>query len=39
MFDGVLLHPQYFAHLVNQLELAIGNHQFPASGWPPPGGH
>src|ERR1039458_2270120 len=37
MFDGVLLHPQYFARLVNQLELAIGNHQFLASAWLPPG--
>jgi hypothetical protein len=25
--DGVVLHPQHFAHLVHQLELGIGNHQ------------
>ncbi len=37
--DGVVLHPQHFAHLVYQLELGIGNHEFPAFGWPAPGGH
>src|SRR5208282_3835976 len=37
--DGVVLHPQHFAHLVYQLELGIGNHEFPTFGWPAPGGH
>ncbi len=37
--DGVVLHPQHLAHLVYQLELGIGNHEFPTFGWPAPGGH
>ena len=41
LFDSnrVVLHPQHFAHLAHQLELGIGNHQFPTFGWPAPRGH
>jgi hypothetical protein len=34
-----MLRPQQFAHLLQQLELGIGNHQLPTFGWPAPRGH
>ena len=37
--DRIVLHAQHFPHLVQQLELGIGNHQLPTLAWPDPREH